>query len=196
MKHIRLFLLAIIALSSSAFADLGLGVGPFSLRFGASDDGYYSSFEPIENPLCFAISDQRQLIVLVEGVDVSNPKEKKISIKKLLVEPYAYGVTANGEPVLRGNVVKENLVKEVIIKTYDDSVQENDNPNWKQYDRGFFKGWFSSDKGKNNQTVDISKIRRIQIVEGSHFDIPKNWEGIKDPNLRVICQLPILTQTK
>lgn len=183
-------------LAGSLYGDgFGFNIGPFDLQFGVGSDGYYESgYEGIynqgryvqrnavlDNPICDAISHQQQLGFTVEGREVVNTKEVKIITKHLIVEPYAFGVTRDGKPVLRGKVIDEKLVKEVSVKFGEERFDEPKKDS-------AMSGWFHSSDKVN---IDIQNIRDIQIISGSHFDAPKDFEGIRDDNIRVICQLPI-----
>lgn len=185
----KLFLLLGVIFSQSLIADgIGFNVGPFSLQLSVDGPTFYEIQRPIvENPLCLAITQQNQLEFVVERAEKINAKELKIVTKKLIVEPYGFGFTQNGRPVLKGNVVEEKLIKEVNVKYGEDQFDERaytaeDNK------RGFFSGWFKSDSSQN---IDLRRISDIHILSGTHFDAPKNYKGFEDPNIRVVCQLPI-----
>jgi hypothetical protein len=94
--------------------------------------------------------------------------------------------------VLRGNIVNEKLIKEVSIKYGEDKFGDGEDANdWSdRKEDGFFSGWFKSDKSQNTD-IDIQKISNLYVINDSHFDAPKNYKGLKDDNIHVICQLPI-----
>lgn len=93
------------------------------------------------------------------------------------------GVTRDGKPILRGNVVQEKLIREVTVKYGDERFDE---PFDKSDDQTIFSGVFSSEKVKN---LDISRVMQVQVIPDSHFAIPKNYQGIEDENIHVICEL-------
>lgn len=105
--------LGIRLLSISVYAEgIGFNIGPFSMQFNFGDTYYEQDHKDIlDFHLCFAISNQKQVVMVVEAQEKLNSKETRFTTKRLLVESYALGVTKEGQPVLRGNVVKEKLIK-------------------------------------------------------------------------------------
>lgn len=177
-----------LAASAACYGGFGFNIGPFDMQFGSPDRYYETSNRYVlDNPICHAISEQKRLEITVEGEEVVSTKEKKIVTKRLIVEPYAFGMTNNGKPVLRGAVIKEELVKEVSLKYGDDQFDETSVSSGKK-EKGFFSGMFNSDKNKN---IDIRKIVDVQVIDDSHFDAPKDYKGIKEGNIQVICQIPV-----
>ena len=189
MKFLKSLVLMSSLLASSVYgAGFGFNVGPFNMQFNAFEGEYVANNRSaLDSPICNAISNHKQLEITVEGVETVSTKEKKIVVKTLIVEPYAFGITKDGKPVLRGNVVDEKLVKEVTLKYGEDKFDES-SVSSKQKDKGFFSGMFSNDKNKN---IDIRKIRDIQVIDDSHFDAPKDYKGVNDDNIQVVCQLPV-----
>lgn len=181
-------IMAISLLTGTLFAEgIGFNIGPFSMQFNVGGTYYAEDHKDIlDFPLCFAISNQKQVDMVVEAEQKLNAKETRFTTKRILVEPYAFGVTKQGQPILRGNIVKEKLIKEVTIKYGEDKF--NEEGKWSKKEENFFSGWFKSDKDQN---IDIQKISNLYVIQGSHFDAPKNYKGITDENIQVICQLPI-----
>lgn len=188
MKIFKL-IIGCLLLTSAVQADgFGFSLGPFSLQFNVGERVYDNTYRDIlDNPICYAISHLNRLEMIVEGSEKVSAKELKFITKKLIVEPYAFGVTREGKPVLRGNVIEDKLIKEVTVKygeeQFDDDDLETDGKK-----KSFFSGWFQSDKSQN---IDIRKVSNIHVVVDSHFDAPKKYKGLKDDNIRVICELPI-----
>lgn len=182
-------ILTLSLLASSAYGDgFGFNIGPFNMQFGASSDSYMTSNRNVlDNPICSAISYQKRLEIILEGAENVSTKEKKIVTKRLVVEPYAFGVTKEGKPVLRGNIVEEKLITEVTLKYGDEQFDESSVPS-KEKEKSFFSGLFTSDKNVN---IDIRKIVQVQVIDDSHFDAPKDYKGLKDSNIHVICELPV-----
>ncbi len=181
MKFLKTITLGALLLSSTISAqEFGFNIGPFSLLFNAGHRAY------LDAPICYAISNQKRLEIIVENKEKTSEKEIKITVKMLIIEPYAFGVTGEEKPVLQGNVVEEKLVKEVSVKygeeRFKDAYQELGEK------EGIFSGWFKTSK---NQTIDVRKITNLDVIEDSHFDIPKNYKGPKREEMHVICQLPI-----
>lgn len=189
MKILNLAIIAATLVTGSVYADgFGFNVGPFNLQFG----GYGADYVPndrnaLDQPICYAISHQNRLDIAVEGVEIVNSKEKKIVSKRLIVEPYAFGVTREGKPILRGNIIEEKLIKEVTVK-YGDEKFEEAAVSKDDKDKGYFSGKLSTDK---NQNIDIRKVVEIKVLKDWHFDAPKDYKGLNDENIQVICQLPV-----
>lgn len=190
MNTIKSLIIASMLVAGSAYADgFGFDLGLFNMHFGASQPEYMSSNRNVlENPICQAISNQEQIEFTVRGVENINAKERKMITKTIIVEPYAFGVTNDGKPVLRGKVVSEKLVREVTVKFGEDKFDDKADAS---KDKGYFTGKFSSDTKKN---IDISRVSDIHIVDNSHFDAPKDYKALKDDNVRVICQLPVVQE--
>jgi hypothetical protein len=104
----------------------------------------------------------------------------KIVTKHLIVEPYAFGITNEGKPVLRGKVVEEKVIQEVTVKYGEDQFTDA------QKDHKA-SGWFQSSDKLN---IDIQNVSSLQVLN-THFDAPKDYKGLKDDNVKVICELPI-----
>lgn len=191
MRVFNILALGISLLSSSIYGEgVGFNIGPFSMQFNVGGTYYEQDHKDIlDFPLCFAISNQKQVDMVVEAEEKLNSKEIRITTKRLLVEPYAFGVTKDGKPVLRGNIVSEKLIKEVTIKYGDEKL--NQEGKWAKKEESFFSGWFKSD---SNQNIDIQKISNLYVLQGSHFDAPKDYKALKGENIQVICQLPFIGQ--
>lgn len=188
MRILNALLFGSMLIAGSASADgFGFNLGPFDMQFGIGNNGYSNGGYVIEhhsildNPICEAISNQLQLGFTVEGKEVVNAKEIKIVTKRLIVEPYAFGVTRDGKPVLRGKVVADKLLKEITVKYGEERFEEP------QKEKGI-SGWFHSSDKKD---IDIQNISDVQVLANTRFDVPKDFEGMKDDNVRVICQLPV-----
>lgn len=181
-------LLSVLFLTSALNADgFGINLGPFSLQFNV-DGTYYADDhrDVLDSPICVAISNQKRLDLIVEGKERLNDREMRITTKRIVVEPYAFGVTKENRPVLQGNVISEKLIKEVTVKYGEDKFTGSEN--WENRAEGYFSGWFKSDK---SQKIDVSKISNLYVIGDSHFDAPKDFKGLQEEGARVICQLPV-----
>lgn len=188
MNIFRSLFAASFLVAGTAYAiGFGFEVGPFNMQLNTPEIYVEGGRALIDSPICEAITTQARLELIVEGIETVSTKEKKLVTKKLIVEPYAFGITRTGAPLLRGNVVEEKLVKEVTMK-YEDDVYDEESISSDKKKEGFFSGLFSSDK---KVTIDIRKVSDIRVIAGSHFDIPSNYTGINDPNIQVVCELPI-----
>lgn len=184
MKFLKALVVLSLMVSTLGFADgFGFNLGPFNLLFNLG--GPVEHANTLDNPVCFAIKNRNLLEIFVEGSEKISTKEIKIISKILVVEPYAFGVTKDGKPTLRGNVIKEKLVKEVSVKYGEDQFNEYSISSDKK-DNGYFSGWFKSDKAQN---IDIRKVSDVRIIEDSHFDAPKDYKKSTDANIRIICEL-------
>ena len=172
--------------TASAYADgFGFDLGPFNMHFNASEPDFLTSNRSmLQNPVCQAITNRNQIEFTVQGSEVINAKEKKMVTKSLILEPYAFGITNDGRPALRGKVVKEKLIREVTVKFGDDKFDES-----APKEKGYFTGKFSSDTNKN---IDISRVSDIRVLDDVQFDAPKDFKGIREDNFQVICQLPVV----
>lgn len=190
MKYLPTLALGALLLASSINAqDLAFKLGPFSMQFNVQGSGYANDYQDILNsPICYAISHQKRLDMIIESKEKIGTKEVKITTKRLVVEPYALGIGQDGQPVLSGNVTHEKLIKEVTVKFGEDQWSEGSDWSNSKSEEGFFSGWFKSDKSQN---IDIKKISNLYVINDSHFDAPKDYQGIKDNNIKVICQLPV-----
>lgn len=183
MKLLKTITAFSLLISTFSFADgFGFNLGPFSLFFNLGDPVEHTAI--LNNPICFAIKNRHLLEIFVEGSEKISTKEIKIISKILVVEPHAFGVTKEGKPILRGNVIKEKLVKEVSVKYGEEQFNEYSIASDK--DKGYFSGWFKSDKAQN---IDIRKVSDIRVIEGSHFDTPKDYKHSTDSDMRIICEL-------
>ena len=190
MRLLQSLITGALLLGSSVYADgFGIGIGPFNLQFNAGES--YTPFSTyttvLDNPICDAISHQNQLEIIIEASDKVSAKEIKVVTKKLILEPYAFGITRDGKPVLRGNVFDEHLIKEVTVRYGEDQFEEKTISS-EEKNNGYFSGWFKSDKSKN---IDLRKVSNIRVLRDSHFDAPRNYKGLHDDNVKVICELPV-----
>jgi hypothetical protein len=186
--------LLIIALFSTAcLQGAGVSFGPFDIQFSA---GFDDSFGPgmrrssmFYDPICRAISQQKKLQFVSLSSEKINDNELKFTTKLVTVEPYAYGFTSEKQPVLRGVVTEEKLLKEVTVKSGDDVL------NNQRDDEGYFAGHFRSPKSQGGvESLNITKVKDVRVIEDSHFDAPKDLGSIfKEDIAQVVCQVPAQT---
>ncbi len=132
------------------------------------------------------------IAVRIETKEIINAKEAKVTLKALIIEPYAFGVDKEGRPILRGNIVKERLIREISVKYGKNhfSKEKKENKSDNEH-RGFFKGIFKSEKYKD---LDISKIKSVRLLDGTHFDAPKDFKALDEDEVHVVCQLRVETK--
>ena len=185
----NLTIASILFASAAASADgIGFNIGPFSLQLNSGEVYYANDHRDVlDSPICYAIANQKRLGLVLEVKVKVSANEIKITTKRLVVEPYAFGMTSEGKPVLKGNVVEEKLIKEVAVKYGENEFEDSwDSSGWKK--KGYFSGWFKSDKSQN---IDIEKLTDVHVINNSYFDAPKNFKGFNDDKIQVICQLPV-----
>lgn len=184
--HCILFGITFFYASLSA-QGLGFNIGPFSMQFNL-DGSYYANDhrDVLDSPICYAIENHKKLDMIVESHEKVSSKEFRIVTKKLIVAPYAFGITQDGKPVLNGSVTNEKLIKEVTIKYGDDQIDIAAEDSAGKEDRGFFSGWFKSEKSEN---IDIRKISNLFVINDSRFDMPRDYKSIKGDKVRVICEV-------
>lgn len=222
MKCPKALLLTPLLFANSAYAADAVGflVGPFNMEFNPVGHEYQinnggkwenryipNSRAFLENPICYAIANLKTLEIVIDLSEYISPKEMKITIKKLTVEPYAFGLAKDGSLALQGKIMSEKMLKEISIKYGEDkfhelivpSPQKNKNSEVQDeteddseeysplYDTGYYRGKFISDKDMDR---DIRRIRWVQVIDNSHFEVPKDFKQVNDDNMQVICQLP------
>lgn len=193
MKTRNIVLLSSALLFSTAYG-AGISFGPFDLRFGGENFHYaHPGFHraQFEDTICRAISQQKQLEFTVVSKEKINAGEMKMVTNRVVVDPYAFGFTNDGQPVLRGTVVEEKLIKEVTIKLGEDLYPADDKVVKKEKNEEEFSGVFRSHKSKDNiESINLEKIRDVRVIEASHFDAPKDIDTIfKDDIAQVVCQV-------
>ncbi len=178
----------------SAYADgFGFRSGQFDLQFTPGEGMQIAQnirAEMLDNVICSAITSQKKLVMTVQGKDITSTKEMQMVTKEITIEPYAFGVSKDGKPVLRGNVTEEKEVKEVTVKFNEDKfTKEQEEASSAEFPKkkGFFSGLFSS----SGQNVDISQVVQVRVVEDSKFDAPSDFKGFDDASIQVICELPV-----
>jgi hypothetical protein len=191
MNHLHKLALSSLFLAGSLHSDgVGLEIGPFNLNIGIDDDedGRLAPNRPfLGNPICQAIAVQSRVTLILEAKEVTNSREMHVLTKRVIIEPYAFGFSGNGTPLLKGNVIEEKTVEEVTIKVDEDRFRAVNQDNQKK--KGLFADWFKSETTGIN-TLDLSNIKNIQIVPNSHFEVPKDYKGFKDDeDVRLICEL-------
>lgn len=184
MKSFLAFLLtAFLWTGAVAHADgIGFNLGPFSLQFGGSSNGPTIYSERMNSdPICRAIVMQKQLELIAEMKENISDKEFKIVIKRITIEPYLYGMNNRHQPVLKGKIIEEKMIKEVTVK-YGDESPENEKS---------LSGTFQIEKGKGDiTTLNVNRIQRIAVIENSHFSIPKGYDkNSYNDVVNVICEV-------
>lgn len=184
-KQLMMVLGAFTLLSSTAYG-LGVQIGPFDFglgRYRGTDAPRAVSYDPI----CTAIARRMPLEMNVEWFEKVSNEEKKITTKRIVIEPYLFGKKKDGQLILRGNVVSEKLVKEVTIKRGEGASGEIDINEDGPADEATYAGTYSSTSGNGVNTLNIQRVSGIRVLDKS-FDPPKDFnEVFKDDVAVVIC---------
>jgi len=181
MKRIYLFSSAVLAtllFLPAATSALGLQVGPFSFFMTGGTNLNRNAF--LDTPICAAIHNHQRVEIIVESVDRSNAKEFKSAIKRVVLEPYALGLTQEGKPFLKGNIVKESMLQETTVKYGDEAPQIPEN---------YFSGEMQFANAKGDK-IQITKIREIRVIYDDHFSTPDNLKDILNlPDVQILCRV-------
>lgn len=162
-------------------ADLGLNIGPFSLELNVGHRGYSERQGFIDDPICYAISSKQQLRVQFLVEEDLGKGEWKTTLKEVTIDPYVFGYDKNNQPVLRGNITKEEVLKEVTVKDYKPSDDDG-----KSYS-GFFS-WFKT-TGRSN-SINVRGIRSIQVLDNQFFNPPNELDSAYFNDLALVkCKL-------
>ncbi len=192
MKIVRSLILGSLLVAGSVSAqDFRFDLGPFSMQFGGPDilpAGHEHHRNMLNYPICYAIAQQKRIVFVVENRETVSPKEMKVVTKQLTVEPYAFGTSKEGKQLLQGNVTEDKQISEITIKYSEDTFAKENKERAENRDKSFYSGWFSSGKSKN---IDIQRVSNLRVLDDSHFDAPKDYKGVQDDSMQVICQLPV-----
>lgn len=169
------FVSLMLLISPAIVSGLGIQVGPFSIELGGgihADRGRI-----LGNPVCHAIKNHKQMeVVLVVDTKVNDQEFSSVT-KKVLFEPYLVGVDVSGIPVLKGNILKEEILKEVSVKYAKGSEEVEKRP--------FFT--FSTQDGEKG-TINFDQIRGVRIIPDSNVEVPDNLKDLTG-DLDVLCIL-------
>ena len=131
---------------------------------------------------------------MLNELDKVNDKEIKITTKKIIINPYVFGLNKNQHLVIRAQVADEKVLKEVTVKYSDEEkadqqqkdIAANDAD---QQQKDVAKAPVIPAKGETGE-IDIFQIRNIRVMEDSHFDAPKDFDKIfKDTLSQVFCHI-------
>jgi hypothetical protein len=174
-------------------------IAAMTMSFGgveAANDVKQGSFElqmPVtggidyEDPICYAISRQKRLEIVTE--DEQSPSENQLvfTVTRTVVEPYAYGLNPMGQPILYGNIIEDEMMKEVTVK-FGEKYNEN---NKRQGRKGFFSRFFRSSDKNSNDDNNFVRVNDVRVLN-SKFDIPEKLDDkFKKDFKHVICSVPL-----
>lgn len=178
-KILFLFVLTSLFATSQVLTAIGIQVGPFSLNL--TDTQIVSRAPLLDTPICYAIQNHKQLEMIVESDEQISNQETKRTIKRLRIEPFVFGVTKEGIPQIKGNVVQESLVQEVTIKYGEDEKESVGIDSGNQS---------STSDNKNSNLMNFSRIHDLYVIHHSNVKAPDNlMELLKDRQIQIICHI-------
>jgi hypothetical protein len=173
--------------TASTLFGLGIGLGPFQLDL---DGGFVDERigDPIivqrrvvgfDQPICYAIQKRKLLEMVVEWKEQVSDREVKRTVKQVTLQPYVFGTDQDRRLILRGNIVAENVLKQVTVK-YGDEDQSNTNTK-KKDENSAWSGVFHPAK-KNGEsdlsTINVERITQLRVIEQSNFKPPEDFNKI------------------
>lgn len=178
--------LSFLLLTPSDIRGLAIQLGPFNLELHGGYDLNRKAL--IDAPLCTAIRNHQRVEMVIEHFDKSTPNEFKSVIKRVVIEPYAFGITRDGTPVIKGNLISERKIKEVFIRYSEDRETTSQKEDVDKTKSNFFSGFW---KSKNSiETLNVREVRDINVIQDSSFKTPdKIADLLKDENFRPICEI-------
>lgn len=187
----KLFQYAIIAstLVAGPAHALGFGfdLGPFSLQLGGWPSGgpVITQADIGADPICRAIMQHKLLHITVQGKEKVSDTEVKIVTKQITIEPYLFGTNNRHQPVIKGKVVEEKMIKEVTIKFGDENAAN--------LSEGTLTGVFEPEKATGDGTsLNLDRIQQILVIEDSHFDAPAGYNPDAYSDIvNVICEIAV-----
>lgn len=197
MQVRRIILAGAILVSNLGYSQgFNFHLGPFDLQFGLNWPDYESAYPAegsfLNEPICYAITNQKQLSVIVRGKEQVGENGWKTVEKAITIEPYVFGLNKSGNPILRGSIVKEKMIREVTVKYGDEPSEALPEVKKEREKTGFFSGLFKRKQENKVETINIQGFSNIQVIEDSHVNVPENVGDIfRGDIVRVICQMPL-----
>lgn len=155
MKYLIPFM---IAGSLMAAADQSnIGWGPFSLELTSAANAPQTEKKAIlDDKIGYAIASKQRIVLTLVTEELGKKGEKIATAKQVTLEPYILGLNSKGQPILRGNVVKVEEIKD---------TSNNSSNSW--------KGFFTTFKpGTSLKAINVNKISNIEVLSGDFFNPP------------------------
>lgn len=197
MKAKCLFL-CLVSMSFS-FANLqgtSIQKGPFELELKGTLPMNHMVY--YDDPICYAIAMHKILEIILDSEKIVSDEERIITTKKIQIEPYLFGLTKEGMPVLQGNVIKDTMLREITVK-FNTEAEEDDESTEKEK-KSFFSGWFRSSKEHKkiaDNEVNILQIAEVHVLENSNFAPPKETRKMFKRTInKVICEIQNIDSSK
>lgn len=174
------------AITPSSVEGFDIQLGPVQLQGRVNDLPL-----KITPPICYAIAHRKLLNIVVETEEVLSKDESVITIEQITIEPYLFGRDQDNKPVIRGNIVASEFIKETTIKLGKKLADANRINSEKIKKKGFFSNLFSSKRDKSSyDTVNLRNVLEIQVIQPSRFELPKNLADIKSSLSEIYCTVP------
>lgn len=219
MQFNKLFILGLATiLSMGAYTESAIGleiqVGPaqLSLQGPPGPANFQRNF--FDRKICYAIENHARLELFIGSKDETSDKETKVTVKKITIDPYLFGIDPEGRPVLQGNVINSEVIKEVTI-TYSDAKYKNEDLQRRQkFQNNGRRGPQDNQDDQDNQDngsqaaaqqdkknpennaktgLNIANVSFIRVLDQTHFDVPKDidkqLEKNTQGNIQVVCSL-------
>jgi len=149
----------------------------------------------LDNPICFSMASRRTMTMTVEIDEAINNQTFINYIKRFTFEPYLYGIDRNQQPVLCGNIVRVEILRQT-NRTYGQSQVVNalNLP-------VMFTGMVTWMQGQTTTPVNVWKVLQVQNTQGVGFIPQQQIMALFAPTatgINVICSamppLPVTPQ--
>ena len=164
------YLLSLIVFGSLfAATEQAVTYGPFSLELTGATKSVNDRRALLDDPINYAIASKQRLGLTVE-LDEKWAKGDA-AVKRIIVEPYVFGLDRKGQPVLRGNIVGEEM------------VTETTNPNGST-----LKGMIVYLKKPGVNSINLKSIKKVEVIRGDFFNPPATIDASYQNDLDSISQ--------
>lgn len=164
------YLLSLIVFGSLfAATDQAVTYGPFSLELTGATQSINDRRALLDDPINYAIASKQRIGLIVE-LDEKWAKGDT-AVKKLIVEPYVFGLDRKGQPVLRGNIVGEEVSTETTT------------PNGST-----LKGMIVYLKKPGVNSINLKAIKKVEVLRGDFFNPPSTVDPSYQKDLETINQ--------
>ncbi len=164
------YLLSLIVFGSLfAATEQAVSYGPFSLELTGATKTVNDRRALLDDPINYAIASKQRIGLTVE-LDEKWAKGDT-AFKKIIVEPYVFGLDKKGQPVLRGNIVGEEI------------VTETTNPNGST-----LKGMIVYLKKPGVNSINLKSIKKVEVLRGDFFNPPSTIDPSYQNDLESISQ--------
>jgi len=172
-------------------ADIKVGPAELQLRAPPGPANLHRNF--LDRKICRAIQIQSRLEVFIGSKEESSPTETKVTIKRVVIEPYLFGIGQRGQPILQGNVISSEVIKEVNIKYSDvkyknEEMQRGPGPQGRRGNQPP-----PPPEQKNEGGVNFADVTSIRVLETEKFNVPKDidkqLEKYSQGNIQIVFRV-------